>query len=354
MAQMTGSNNINDLIAVRFQSAAAYGLDTIERVLRADIAAHNQIVGEMISEICEVTTDRQRIYGTFADGDMQEVDEYSAAPTQRPITGVTAGFPLRTFQFNIGWTEKYFQRATPADMAQTVLAAELAHLRGIQKEIKKAIFLSANYVFSDFMVDKVDIAVRRFLNADGLNVPNGPNGENFDGATHTHYTASNGWNASALLAAVNNVIEHGHGANVKLAINKGDEAAVRALSGFVAYIDPRLNIPGGATTGVPGVRLDVSRLDNRPIGIFGGAEVWVKPWVPQGYGFAWDAGTPLKPLAFRQEASQALQGLRIMAENRDYPLYARIMEASFGVAAWTRTNGACHYAGGASWTDASF
>ena len=351
MAQVTGVSSINDLIKVRFQSAAEWGLDTIERVLRADLAAHNQIVSELVSEMCEVTSDRQRIYGTSADGDMQEVDEYSKAPTQRNLTGATVGFPLRAFQYNIGWTERYFRRATPADMAATVLAAEKAHLRSIQLQIKKAIFLSSNYTFNDFLVDKVDLFVKRFLNADGNNIPDGPNGETYDGTTHTHYTANNGWDSTTLLAAVNNVIEHGHGGNVILAINKANEIAVRGLSGFVSYIDPRVSIPGGATTGVPGKRLDVSRLDNRAIGIFGGAEVWVKPWCLTNYAFIWDSAAPGKPLAFRQETDSTLQGLRIAAENPDYPLYARLMDTSFGVGVWTRTNGACYFAGSGTWAD---
>lgn len=348
----TGVHDISDLLAARFQSVAEYGMNTIVEVLQSDIAAHNTIVMEMLSDMCEPTTDRQRIYGTSASGDMTEVDEYGKAPTKKATTGATVGFPLKLYQFNVGWTAKWMQTRTPADMATAVLAAEKAHLRELQRQIKRAIFLSANYTFIDHLVDKVSLSVKRLVNGDSAEIPEGPNGETFDGASHSHYNFAASLNATDLNTVINDVIEHGHGAAVRVAINKADETAVRALSGFVAYPDPRLIVPVYSATGVPGTKLDISRLDNRAIGIFGGAEVWVKPWAIANYPFAWDAGGSQKPLAFRQRASTAIQGLRIAAENDDYPLYAQFLEAEFGIGVWTRTNGAVYYTGsGASYTD---
>ena len=348
MAPTTGIHDISALLAARFQSVAAFGLDTIERVLQDDIDAHNAIVQDMLGDIAEPTTDRQRIYGTSADGDMQEVDEFGKAPTQLSKPGATVGFPLRLFQFNVGWTAKWMQTKTPADMATMVLAAEKAHLREIQRQIKKAIFRATNYTFRDHLVDNVDLAIKRFVNADSAAIPDGPNGETYDGATHTHYDANNGWDATAYTNHINDVIEHGHGNAVYSAINKADEAAVRALTGFTAYVDPRVIY---RATDAPGQTLDISRLDNRAIGIFAGAEIWVKPWALDNYPFTWDSGDPNKPLCFRQRDATSLQGLRIAAENEDYPLYARFLEAEFGFGVWTRTNGAVLYVASGTWAD---
>lgn len=332
----TGTYDINSLLAVRFQSAAEFGLDTIRQVLEADIAAHNAIVMQMVSELCEVTTDRQRIYGTSAAGEMVEVDEYGRSQTQAPVTGSSVGFPLKLFQYAIGWTGKWMQTNTPADMAQRTLNAEKAHLKAITREIKKAIYLSSNYSFSDFLVDGVALAVKRFVNADSADIPDGPNGETFDGASHTHFDANAGLTNAPLKAAVDDVVEHGHGSMVKLAIARGNETAVRGLADFEAYPDPRLVF---RNTDTPGQTVNISRLDNRAIGIFNAAEVWVKPWAITGYAFAWDAGATEKPLAFRQRESDALQGLRIAAELDAYPLMAQYMEAEYGLGVWNRTNG---------------
>jgi len=116
----TGTYTISDLLAARFQSVAEFGMSTIVDVLRNDLAAHNGIVNELVSDLCSLSTDRQRIYGTSAAGEMVEVDEFGKAPTQNVRTGSTVGFPLKMFQYNIGWTAKWMQTKTPADMAQRI------------------------------------------------------------------------------------------------------------------------------------------------------------------------------------------------------------------------------------------
>lgn len=344
----TGTHDISTLLAARFQSAATYGLDTIQRILEADVAAHNQIVQSLVGDLCELTTDRQRKYGTSISGEMVEVDEYGRAATQVAKPGATVGFPLKLFQFSIGWTEKWFETHTPADMATATQNAQKAHLRAIQRDIKKAIFLATNYTFNDFLVDKVDLSVKRLVNADSANIPDGPNGETFDGSTHTHYNANAGLTADTLKASINDVIEHGHGAGVRVAISRTDEAAVSLLTGFKAYSDPRLVY---RVTDTPAATLDITRLDNRAIGIFEGAEVWVKPWAIANYAVAWDASAPDKPLAFRQRDATSMQGLRIAATLRTFPLVAQYMEAEFGVGVWTRTNGAVFFFNGAAYSD---
>jgi len=222
-------------------------------------------------------------------------------------------------------------------MAQKTLNAEKAHLRSITRELKRSIYLSGNYSVSDFLVDKVTLAVKRFVNADSVDIPDGPNGEAFDGATHTHFDANAGLANSLLKALVDDVVEHGHGSMVKLAIARGNETAVRALTDFEAYPDPRLVF---RNTDAPGQTANVSRLDNRAIGIFNAAEVWVKPWAIAGFAFCWDAGASEKPLCFRQRESDSLQGLRVAAELDAYPLMAQYMEAEYGIGVWNRTNGA--------------
>lgn len=348
MALQTGTYDIASLLEVRNVSAADFGLDTIQAVLEDDVQKHNALVTEMVSEMAEVSTDRQRLSGTSVSGEMSEVDEYGRSPTQKPVSGTTVGFPLRRFQYAIGWTRDWFQRHTPADMAAAVTAGERAHLSKITREIKRAAYLSANYTFPDFLIDGVSLAVKRFVNADSASIPDGPNGETYDGATHTHYNGSATLTASAFLANINDVIEHGHGSAVKVAISTTDEAAVRLLSGFNAYVDPRLVY---RATDTPGQTLNISRLDNRAIGIFGGAEVWVKSWAIANYAFAWDAGDAMKPFVFRQDQSTALQGLRIAGTIDQFPLYAQYMQAEFGVGVWTRTNGAILDFANASYTD---
>lgn len=348
MTTQTGTLTISDLLAARFQSVADFGLDTIQRILAADIAAHNAAVQDMVGDLCELTTDRQRIYGTSVGGEMVEVDEFGRSPTQKAAPGSTVAFPLNLHQYAIGWTRKWFQTHTPAEMAIATQAAQKAHLKAIQKSIKKAVFLSANYTFRDYLVDNVDLAVKRLVNADGAGIPEGPNGELFDGSTHTHYDAINGLTAVALTSIIDDVVEHGFGGRVRVVISRTDETTVRGLTGFTPYVDPRIIY---RATDTPGQTLDITRLDNRAIGIFGAAEVWVKSWGIANYAFAYDAGSPMKPLCYRQRSATTMTGLRIAAELDTFPLLAQYMEAEFGIGVWTRTNGAVLYFGAGVWAD---
>lgn len=345
----TGTLVMADLQANRFQSAAEFGLDRIQPVLEADLAAYNMINDEIMSDIAEITTDRQRIYGGSAAGEMYESDEFDRGVAVKATGGSTVGFPLLKFVKDIGWTRDYSLMATPADYAETSIAVQAMYSRAWQREMKKAIFLSANYTFRDrFVPPLIDLSVKRLINADSMAIPNGPNGETFTASSHTHYDFLDGASptAAALTALIEDVVEHGHGAQVRININRAAETAVRALTGFVAYTDPRLTL--GTQANQPTQRLDIGRLDNRAIGLFGAAEVWVRSWVPAGYVFVYDAGSPLKPLVMRQHPSTAVRGLRLVATIEDYPLYAQVMEAYMGFGIWQRSNGAVlFYAGGA-------
>lgn len=336
MALRIGVSDIGSLLAARNTSVAEFGLENITPVLQRELEVHNALMVDMVSSFAEVTTDRQRVYGAAQGGSMVEVDEYGASPTQRGRGGSTVGFPLRKFQYNIGWTQDWFLQKTPADMAENTLAAEKAHRQAVVREIKRAIYGSANYTYIDHLTDNVSLSVKAFLNADGAAIPSGPNGEVFVPASHTHYDGEASLTAAFLTALINNVVEHGHGGMVKIAISRTDEAAVRALSGFTAYADPRLVY--GATDHTA-TTVDITRLDNRAIGIFGAAEVWVKPWAIANYIFCWDEAGP-KPLAFRQRSNAAVQGLVVASQFDSHPLHAQFMEAYFGVGVWQRSQGA--------------
>jgi len=345
----SGTHTVADLQSITTQTAVDYGLVPIRDILQRDLDAYNMVVDDMLMELAEPSTDRERIYGASTSGEMLESDEFDRGLAVGPSAGSNVGFPLRKFVKNIGWTRDYMLQATPAQIANTMLAVQGMHTRALRRDLQNAIFGSANYTIRDrFQAPQIDLAVKRLVNADSAAIPNGPNGETFTASTHTHYDYLDGTSptAASLTALIEDVVEHGHGARIYLNINRAAETAVRALTGFTAYPDPRLTL--GTQANQPGERLDITRLDNRAIGLFGAAEVWVRSWVPAGYVFAYDAGTTLKPLVYRQHPVASIRGLRIVAQLDDYPLYAEVMDSYFGFGVWTRTNGAVlYYASGA-------
>lgn len=359
MAQHTGSLDINTLLDVENQSVLDYGIENVQRAIAAELQAHNTQMVEMISALAMVTTDRADTYGGSTGGELQEVNEYSRAPTQKVSGNPKVHYPLRKYQFNLGWTYNWFRLHSPYDMARAVLNAQMAHRKGVVREIKKAFFLSSNFTFRDFLVDNYDLPVKRLVNADSAIIPAGPNGEVFDGSSHTHYDAID-WSSAtaqqkedAVKALVNDVIEHGHGERPIVVIARGDESNIDDIADFEPY-KPVQIIPGTQNDHARGT-LQTGNLYNRAIGVLksSGAEVWVKPWGIANYLLCTDLGTESgeKPLAFRQREQSAAQGLQIVAMIEAHPLTAEYMEAEFGFGAKTRTNGAVLYIGGGTYTD---
>lgn len=348
MALKIGTHDIASLLANRQTTAAEFGLDSINDILQADLRAHNATVDDMMADIADVTTDRLRQSGSSDAGEMVEADEFGAAPTQKPSVGATVGFPLRLYQYAIGWTRKWLQLHSPADMAVAQIGAEKAHLKGIQRALKRAIYVSGNYTFFDRLVaPQVNLNVKRLVNADGDNISDGPNSEAFDGATHTHYSGSATLTAAAVQSLVNNVMEHGlEDGRLQLAIAAADRTAFEALTGFQPYRDSRI-----AYMATDGNRqmIDLTRMDNLAIGTFGAAEVWVKPWAIANYVLAYIAGGRLKPLVMRTR--NGASSLEIAAEIVDYPLQAKYMEAEYGVGVWNRTAGGVLYFANAVYAD---
>jgi hypothetical protein len=346
----TGTYTVADLQSITTQTAVDFGLEQIRTTLQNDLDAYNTVVDQMLMDLTDMTVDRERIYGASADGEMFRSDEYDRGTTVKAGAGSNVGFPLYKFEKGVGWTRDYFLQSTPQQVANTFIAIQSMHTRAIRRELQRALFGSTNFTSRDeFMAPQINLAVKRLVNADSAAIPNGPNGETFTASTHTHYDFLDGTapTAAALTALIEDVVEHGFGGRILLNINRAAESAVRLLTGFTAYTDPDLILATNANQ--LGKRLDMSRLDNRAIGKFGAAEVWVRSWVPAGYVFCYDAGSSMKPLVYRQHPAAAIRGLRIVATLEDYPLYAEMMDSYFGFGVWTRTNGAIlYYAGSAS------
>lgn len=352
MPTYTGTHDIAWLLASRYQTVAALDFGEVQRVLQADLDAHNGLIEDMLSEFVEFTTDTTRPYGDQgSEGEMVEVDEYGRGPTQRPPAAPgTVGFPLRKFQFPVGWTEMYLELATGAEIALTQQKAQKAHIRALNRDIRRALFYSANYTWNDFLVNKVDITVKRLINADSTPIATGPNAESFDGATHTHYNASATLTAAAVTANIEDVVEHGFGGRVITVISRTDEVAFRALTGFIPLQYPYLG-NFATTAGIAEGSLDTTRMDNRQIGWFGASQVWVKPWAIANYIVTYDASATEKPLAFRQRAATSRQGLRIAATLRAFPLVAQYQEAEYGVGVWNRLSAAILYFASGTFAD---
>jgi hypothetical protein len=345
-----GILTMSDMLKERFQTPVQLGLDTIQRSLQADLAIHNRIVNDITQTFADTTSDRRRRYGVSSQLEFLTADEFTRAHTQKVITGSEVEFPMDGFQAAVGWTAQFFKNKSVADMAATQVAAKVGHVARIRSQLQKAIFGSSNFSTFDYRVDNVQLDVKRFVNADGAPIPMGPNGETFNASTHTHYLFHDTLDNASAHALVQTVLEHHNDGQIRVFINSADEAAWRALADFKPYVDARLTIP--ITTSNPTTRLDPFKTNDRAIGLFDAAEVWVKPWALSNYAVAMDIATPMKPLALRTRDGGGAR-LDTVGTNVLFPLQADYMESEFGFGVWTRTNGAVlyHAAGAVAYVD---
>lgn len=332
MAMKTGTFDISTLQSATNVSAVEFGFDNIAAIIAADNATFSQIVDEMLSDLAVTSTDRQRTVGNSLGGSAMEVDEYGQGPTQKDVPGYFVGFPLKRITFPIGWTAQWLKHAKASDLAVRNGVAQGAHLRRARYELQKALFTPTNYTFVDHLVDKASLSVKALINADSSAMANGPNGETFDGATHTHYDAVAALTAAALTAQIADVTEHRNGAVVRVYFNVADAGTVSALTGFVPLQVPYVSLNTAANQATN--RLDITKADNRQIGWFGAAEVWTKPWVPANYSVAVDVAASQKPLVRRVEDND--RGIHTAAEIESHPLHANFSEWFYGFGIWNR------------------
>jgi hypothetical protein len=339
-----------DSLRSNFQTIAEFGgVARIQDSLQVFFESHNNRMREFMADFMDRTVERDMIYGTNDTMKMVRTDEFGRPDPQKITYGAVVGFPLHSYQASIQWTEKSVETLPVAEFTAQYLALRAADIERVTREAQRALFNPTNYVFTDYLMDRrsqVPIQVRALANADGNPLPVGPNGDAFPAATHTHYLATAAFVVGDLTATVETVVEHYNTGSPFVYINRAQETVVRSFAGFVAYPYPGV-VPYGTPT-FPGRQIDPIQLTNRSIGVFNGAEVWVKPWVPAGYVIAFMRGVN-KPLMMRTRNAGS-GDFRMAARESKFPLSVETWEREFGVGVYERTSASVLFTGGASYT----
>lgn len=342
MTKFTGTYSLEDLLAQRFVPASQFGFDAIARAIQAHLDWLNAQVADQIGMIAETTTDVRRVYGASEEGEMNEVDEVGVARTQKDTQGEEIDFPLRKFSRSTGWTADFMARATPADLATKVLGFQTAYVTRFRNELKAALFAKANYSFVDKFGDGTTLAVKRLLNADGMAIPNAPDGTTFAKASHSHYAGTSGASLAYtdIDTLIANVTEHGL-TNVQLVINQANVSTLTGLAStkFTALTLGVLAVPG-RTSGTLETQVVSEDPANKLVGYWAGYPVITRSWVPSGYYLANAVDAPMKPIVHRVDKFSALNGLRLVANFNAHPLTAQTYEAEIGFGVWGRHSAA--------------
>jgi hypothetical protein len=314
----------------------------IARRFAEALEIHNRLFDDMAGDLATTVTTHQLPFVGADTAIVQELDEWGRADASKGSTSGNLGFPLRLYGSTVQWTRTYLARATVADLAAQLDAHAAADIVNFRTLLRTVFFTNTNTAsYLDRLDSKLTYTLRALLNADGQPLPMGPNGQTFDGSTHTHYLGSATYTAGATQTLIDTVVEHGVDGKVVVYIARADETTVRGFSGFAPYLDNRITVTGAAQIG--SVSLDVNNPDNRAIGVFGGAEVWVKPWIPANYAVALDIGGSRKPLGIRVRSGSLTSGpgaFNKIDEHGHHPLTAQHFGREFGIAAFGREKAA--------------
>lgn len=332
---------LDALKATSGATVAEIGEDQVFAGLETARQAHNRIFNEMMAEFVETGTDMLRRWGGPDTMVMDELDQFGIPDAQKVTAGATVGFPLREYGVTVQWTRDYLEVTSASELASNFTAAMDGDLNRARINIKKALYTATdNLTYKDNKVYGYTLPLKALINADSDPIPAGPNGETFDGSTHTHYVGTASLVAADVVAVLELVLEHYSSGEPVLVINRAQEAAIRAMTANFTAVTYANVIPATNANVGRGTQ-DAVQLYNRLIGFFNGAEVWVKPWAQASYIFAYVRGAP-KPLYMRIRNENRGQ-FRIVAELEAHPLRARALEREYGIGVWNRVNGAVLY-----------
>lgn len=354
MGQYGTLSVLDDLSTVN-ETVAEFGEDVLAQRFATALAIHNEAFADMASDLVTVTDQYLLPAGGADTAIIDELDEWGAADASKPSAAGNLGLPLRIYGGALQWTRTWMETYSVARAASKLDAFAMADIQIFQRNIKRALFGATNTTgYHDRLQTGLTYDLKALLNGDGQAIPIGPDGSTFDGATHTHYTGSGTLTAAAMSALIENVTEHGVDGQIRLYIAKADETVFRGLSGFSPYMDARITVAAGTQIGTQA--LDVTSPNDRAIGVFDGAEVWVKPWVPDDYQVVLDVGAATKPLGARTRTGSfsGTGAFRIVAENEVYPLRAQNVGREYGVGVIGRWKAAVHYSANATYATPSF
>lgn len=319
------------------------------------LAVHNGIMEDAISAFASLTDQQQLPYVTSGNMELDELDDNATPDTQKNAGVGSLGLPLRFYGVAVQWN-RHWRLNTPAGALVSQLnSAADADVRNATRQIRRRLLTPTNTTgYLDKLQTGLTYDLQALLNADGMAIPPGLNGESFDPATHSHYTASASFTAAALSGLIDNVVEHGVSGGVRVYINRAQESAVRGFDGFVGYVDARTNPALTETTA--STALDLTDPTDRAIGLFDGAEIWVRnAFAPANYQIAIDTGAPdARALVIRTRsggmAGDAYQGgFGTLFEEDDHPLRATGLGREFGVGVRHREKAAVHFSSGGTY-----
>ena len=280
------------------------------------------------------TTDHSETYLLPAGGMMQTASEFSRPGAIKRSGEIDVAYPIEDARDQIAVSDIALAYMNGAQLDAHVQSVQTRYVNWKRYHILRSLLNKTNETFSDPM--RGSLTIRRLANGDSTNYP--PVIGSASEATENHYsginnaTISDSYNPFALASA--DLSEHfGEGQKVSF-INSAQEANTKALTDFYDAVPQYVTF---------GADKDFATINGvmapgRFIGSANQMAIFVWDWVPSGYTIHLDTNQP-KPLKRRLDVPESLRGLRLVANQTEFPLNESFWRAREGFGVANRLNG---------------
>lgn len=326
-------------------SVIDFGEQKVTEAIMERERIHSAQLVQVTSALGFWTTEYQLAFGGYDRGQGYEVGELGRAKPSKGGAGYFCGLPLREWQYGWQGSYRFFKQASVRLVGRNAYRMLNADAAYVMARVLDAVFNPVNYEHTDditregVIFPSAKLQVKALVNADGLELPPGPNGERFDAATHTHYAAEAGFTAPNLSATVATVRHHTPDSRPVMWINPAQSTAIAAFSSnFVPLSIAGLIQPDSGTRVAQ--TLDVGNPGNRLIGWYDNIPVFEVPQIPANYILVYESNTDVKVVGIRYSDVFGGRNLQPLVQDEVHPLRATTFSRYIGMGVWNRTGAA--------------
>lgn len=331
MAVLYGFHALSDVLG---QRATTIDQEDLRTAIEQAVAAHNADLNASISLFANHQTTKHQIgVRQMAEGELQDVDEWGRPQPRRLPPPVARYAPIDMAQDSIAANYVTEIKMTVQEVNDRVQSLLLADSKWNRRKLLQALVANTSRTFADQQYGSLSVST--LANGDSELYLSNATGT---AAADTHHKGDTALDNDTLTDIRSELIEHdengGTDAQVVVFIPPTSEAAVKALTGFIAASDPNITQGTGSDAYTGSF---AATAPGRPFGYSETAMVHIRTWagVPANYAIGvTNAG--LSPLLYREDEEEALRGFMEWPERRDTPYLQRIWARRRGYAAYNR------------------
>lgn len=320
------------------------GQRVVYDAIQQELDKYNQELSTIMGLfVGETTSEFKRRYELPGGGYLQPMGTQSAPGNVKRTGNWDVAFPLLDYGAAFGRDRIGYAYMTAANLNSHLDTIFIQDRNTVRLEIMRALLDNAQFSFVD-NTGRGTLSVEPLANGDSVLYP--PVLGSQDEATENHYIETN--YAAASISDTNNpcktvadeLEEHfgapTGGSNVVFMATKTICDYVEALTDFDPVVNR--NIQPGANTDIP-VGLPAGT-PGRVRGLCNGVWVVEWRWLPANYAIAIHGDAP-RPLIMREDPPETglNGGLRLVAEDEEYPFRSSYYSHRFGFGAGNRLNG---------------